>query len=193
MSIKQSTDLMDLFEYDDFECDDHTYQQIAKNKCSTESGVPLSVELSESLSKSQTPVTGQPSGFVKAQEIFLRFDASGTGISKITETISESSSDNSDSHKNEPKKLQNCGKLNSLESNESNDVILITNGDDCVELQYENEFIDPNEPDCELPQSASKRHNSIDNDYEELLFEGNFNPTSVSSFTCFTQPQIKNG
>lgn len=172
MSIEQTPDLMDLFEYDEYDEYDHTYQLIDEDKCSTESGVPLSVELSESLHKSQTSVTGQPSDFVKAPEIFLRFDPSGTGISKITETIAESSSDNSGSLKNEPKKLQNCGKLNSLESNESNDVILITNGDDCVELQYENEFIDPNEPDCELSQSASKRHNSIDNDYEELLFEG---------------------
>ncbi|XP_055302856.1 trafficking kinesin-binding protein milt isoform X2 [Sitodiplosis mosellana] len=167
MSIEEATDLMDLFEYDEFDSyDDHTYQLIAESNCSTASGIPLSVELSESLSKNQTPVSEQPSiCFVKAPEIFLRIDASGSRIS----TNSESSSENSGSHKN-ANKLKNCEKSNSLESIESNDVVLLTNRDECVELQYENEFVSPNdEPDC--VQSPPKRHNSIENDYEELLFE----------------------
>lgn len=174
MSIEEATDLMDLFEYDEFDSYvEHTYQLIAESGCLMENGVPLSVELSESLSKNQTPVTEQPSiSFVKAPEIFLRIDANTSGISK-TETNSENSSENSGSHKNVLKKLKNSEKSNSLESNESNDAILLPNPDECVELQYENEFVGPNdEPDCDLVQSASKRRNSLESDYEELLFEG---------------------
>lgn len=171
MSIEDPTDLMELFEYDEFDSyDDQTYLFTDNFN---QSGVPLSVELSESLSKNQTPVTEKPStGFVKAPEIFLRIESSGTEAFK-TDTNSESLSENRDTHKNALNKLRNCGKSNSFESNESNDVILVSNQDECAELQYENEFVGPNDgPDCELVQSGPKRHNSIENDYEELLFEG---------------------
>lgn len=169
MSIEKAKDLMELFEYDEFDSyDEHKYQLIAESDFSSESGIPLSVELSESLSKIQTPVTETVTGFVKAPEIFLRIDASGTEIYKT-----EASSDTSNEKNKQKNALKNSGKSNSLESNDSNDAILLSNQDECVELQYENEFVGPSdESDCELVQTAPKRHNSIENDYEELLFEG---------------------
>lgn len=169
MSIEESADLMDLFEYDEFVFyDDHTYHLITESKCSTENGIPLSVELSASLNENPTPVSEQPSnGFVKAPEIFLRID------SRISTTeIRTSSSENSDSggnHKNE-NGPENYEKSNSL------DMVLPSN-QECVELQYENEFVGPYEesdkPDC--IRSAFNRHNSIEKDYEDLLFEGIIN------------------
>lgn len=56
MSIEDITELGDLFEYDEFDSyDEHAYQEIVSNNVSNEEGVPLSVELSESLNKVQTP------------------------------------------------------------------------------------------------------------------------------------------
>lgn len=171
MSIEESADLMDLFEYDEFDSyDDHTYHLITENSCSTENSVPLSVEISESLSENPTPVSEQPcNDFVKAPEIFLRIDSriSTTGI-RIESSSENSGSGGSHKNANSP---ENCEKSNSLESNESNDVVLLPN-QECVELQYENEFVGPyeEEPDCII--SALNRHNSIEKDYEDLLFEG---------------------
>lgn len=171
MSIEESADLMDLFEYDEFDpYDDHTYHLITENSCSTENGVPLSVELSDSLSENPTPVSEQPSNrFVKAPEIFLSIDSRISTTEKKTESLSVNSGSGSGGSHKSANSLENCEKSNSLESIESNDVVLVSN-QECVELQYENEFVGPyEEPDL---RSALNRHNSIERDYEDLLFEG---------------------
>lgn len=160
MSIEKTPDLMDLYEYDEFDSyEEHTYQTIAYNSL-PEGGVPLSVELSESLSENQTPINDRPSTcFVKAPEIFLRV---GSNITSTTDEITTRTNINS------------AIKLSSQESPEINGVVLLANQEECVELQYENEFIDPNdEPDSEYVLSTNMQNNG-DNDYEELLLEGIF-------------------
>lgn len=173
MSFEEGTDLMDLFEYDEFDSfDENTYRTISATNDLVEGGVPLSVELSESLSKSQTSVSEESSsGFVKAPEIFLRIEANSTGTSSILPSSSEDCNNHRD--KNESNKPKFCEKSNSIESVDGNDVILTAKGDECIELQYENEFLSANEePDCDFLQITHNRTNNIDNDYEELLFEG---------------------
>lgn len=160
MSVEKTPDLMDLYEYDEFDSyEEHTYQTIAYNSL-PEGGVPLSVELSESLSENQTPINDRPSTcFVKAPEIFLRV---GSNITSTTDEITTRTNINS------------AIKLSSQESPEINGVVLLANQEECVELQYENEFIDPNdEPDSEYVLSTNMQNNG-DNDYEELLLEGIF-------------------
>lgn len=173
MSIEDVTDLMDLFEYDEFDSyDENTYQLIDED---SSGGVPLSVELLESLSKNQTPVSDEPTNsFVKAPEIFLRIDANGSNAS-TTDLCTASTSHNFQNI--ETIELKHCEKSNSLESSDSNDVLLLTKHGDCVELQYENEFSD--ESDCDRNQSERKQDNSIENDYEELLFEGIINSINL--------------
>lgn len=164
MSFEETADLTDLCEYDEFDSyDDNTYQTTSSSNF-TEYGVPLSVELSESLCKNQTAINEQTSnGFVKAPEIFLRFD---TNVSSTTDFTSGSSKQNNDS--NLSNELKNCVGTISLESKENDNI-----RDDCVELQYESEFKDPRlGVDDDNTQVIYKRKNSLDNDYEELLLEG---------------------
>lgn len=175
MSIEEVTDLMDLFEYDEFDSyEEHTYQLSEACKTSTESGIPLSVELSESFNKNQSSDSEQSSsGFVKAPEIFLRIESITTGGVSTTEENTENINQNNECQNNVSKKLKYCSKSNSLDSTESNEALLIPNRDDCVELQYENEFIDSNdEPNCDFNQKSNRQDNNIENDYEELLMEG---------------------
>ena len=162
----EETALVDLCEYE--ECDSHndkTYQTSTTND-STDYGVPLSVELSESLSKSQTPTNKQTSNcFVKASEIFLRIDSTITPTSDFISNGSSQSNEN-----NEPNELENSEETIVFECKEKKNVII---RNDCVELQYENEFEDPNdEVDDGSSQVICKHNNSLDNDYEELFSEG---------------------
>lgn len=155
MSSDDGAELMDLFEYDEFDSyDEYAYQTANQQDDSVECGVPLSVELSESLSKNDNAESEQDAScFVRSAEIFLRID--GEGTSANNRAIQDQSSNNA--------------QPNSLESNGSDDVILV--GNDCVELQYENEFIESNDEAEFLPTNRC-RSNSLSNDYEELLFEG---------------------
>lgn len=169
MSIEEISDLEELFEYDEFDSyDENAYQSIIANDVSHEGGVPLSIELSESLSKNQTPENELPcNNFTKAPEIFLRIDASTT--------TSNSSIYGNDANccGKTSNKIEQCSTLNSLESSESNDGPLsTTNRDECLELQYENEFGSSDETDCEFVQSTCRQQNNTDNDYEDLLLEG---------------------
>lgn len=172
MSIEDITELGELFEYDEFDSyDEHAYQTIITNNISNEGGVPLSVELSESLSKSQTPESEQTSdGFIKAPEIFLRIDASAIDGTSTSKSSSDVSGINASLETNKSKRRVES---NSLDSTERSDGLLAPiNLDECAELQYENEFGPSDENDCEYVQSTYKQPNTIDDDYEELLFEG---------------------
>lgn len=159
MSFEETTDLANFCEFDEYD----SYQSTSSSSF-IEYGVPLSVELSESLCESQTPVKKQTSNcFVKAPEIFLRFD------STITSATSSHASRQSDEN-DVLNKLENSDETISLGSNEKNKVNIC---DDCVELQYENEFENPNdEVDDGNSQVIYDRSNSSDNDYEELFLEG---------------------
>lgn len=154
---------IDLCEYDEFEpYDVKTFQTTS----SSEHGVPLSVELSESLFKSQTLVNEQISNsFVKAPEIFLRFDSSNiSGKNSISDA---SKQNNVVDVANE----SNCEENTiSVEPEENDDVITREN---CIELEYENDFDDRNdETGGSNVRAINKQNNSSNNDFEELLLEG---------------------
>lgn len=145
MTNEVSPDLLELFEYDEFDSyDEHTYQAIAAAKETASDGIPLSVELSESLHNSQSDE--QNSGFVKAPEIFLRIESNIENKTK---------------------------RSNSLESSDSNIVIPVANGDDieCFELQYENEFDDQID-ETDIAHSSCQPNSCVETEYEQLLFEG---------------------
>lgn len=168
MSNDESTDLMELYEYDEFDSyDSHTYPTIEAihSAYGVNSGVPLSVELSQCLSSTsheQSTATTSHDNFIKAPEIFLRIDATNDGDrialpSNPTATID-----------NVPAKS-----IDSIDSCADGEVKLSTNRDECIELQYEDEFIDSSdENDCEPANVIYERRNSIESDYEQLLFEG---------------------
>lgn len=155
MSFEETTDLADLCEYDEYD----SYNEKASF---TEHGVPLSVELSQSLYGSQTPVNEPTSNFfVKAPEIFLRFDSTNTSVTEFNPKVSVQNTDNNVSKELEPI---------SFNLKENTDVNIC---DDCVELQYENEFENhSNEIDDCSAEIIHKGNNSLDNDYEELFLEG---------------------
>lgn len=157
MSFEETTDSTDLCEYDEFDSYDEKTYQATSSTGFTEYGVPLSVELSESLYESQTLINKHPADcFVKAPEIFLRFDLNIT-----------SATDNDSNVSNE---LKNSEKTISIESKENDNVDY---HDDCVELQYENEFEDPDDEfNDDNAQLIYKRNNRSDNDYDELFLEG---------------------
>lgn len=162
MSFEETADSTDHCEYDEYDSYNEKTYQTTSSSSFTEYGVPLSVELSESLRASQTPVNKQTSNcFVKASEIFLRFDSS---ITPGTDCLPEASAGSSE------KKLEHSEESIFLNSKENNDVNIC---DDCVELQYENEFEDTNNKvDDSNGQIIYKRNNSLDNDYEDLFLEG---------------------
>lgn len=86
----------------------HTISRIVEN------GVPLNVELSESLNRSRIPVKEQSSScFVKASKIFLRLETSGSGTLKSLEEI------------------------NSNESTDNEHVILTTNSEEVLNCNME--------------------------------------------------------
>lgn len=150
VEVMSFEEVSDLFEFDDFDCyDENTYRTILTTNRLVEEGVPLSIELSETLNRNQNTVNehSDSSDFVKASEIFLRLETSGTETSK------------------------SLAEVNTIETTDS--LISASNQEECIELQYENEFIGPNdEPDLDFLRTARDRTNSIYNDYEELLFEG---------------------
>lgn len=165
MSFEETTDLADLCEYDEYDSYNEKTYQTTLSSSFTEYGIPLSVELSESLCASQTLDDKQISNcFVKAPEIFLRFDST---ITSVKDCIPQATVQNNE---NNSSKLDNSEETITLNSKENNDVNVC---DDCVELQYENEFEDPNnEVIHSYVQKSYKRNNSLDNDYEELFLEG---------------------
>lgn len=157
-----SPDLLELYEYDEFDSyDEHTYQAIVAAKETASDGVPLSVELSESLHSNQSVNEEQKTEsseklFEKASEIFLRIDA------PETDTECEIRS-----------KRFGEGRSDSVESIDNNDVVPATECDECFELQYENEFEDStDEVDCNLAHSSNQPKSYIEDEYEQLLFEG---------------------
>lgn len=193
MSDEISPDLLELFEYDEFDSYQEHLYQVANNPI-VETGVPLSVELSESLSRSsinkclddvaKTPSPLQPinNAFVKAPEIFLRIETSHNNSSKNGANVDANASCSSS------RKLSLGQKSNSLESTDSNDLLSLINRNDdgCVELQYENEFIDSTEDenDCDLVDTGfSTLPTCVDSDYEQLLFEGILSETLNNLFT----------
>lgn len=159
MSFEETSDLADLCEYDEYDTYNvKTYQPTYASNFN-EYGVPLSVELSESLGESQTLANAQPANcFVKASEIFLRLDLNN--VTTGTNSISNASTrdDNVDI-------LRISGK-----TEETSDVII---HEDCVDLQYGSDIDCPNGAVIgEMTQARHKRDNSLDNEYEELLIEG---------------------
>lgn len=164
-----SLDFTDLLEYDEFDVydkllpssDGNGQERLARRPCTDQlccssndkvEGVPLSVELSEVQDKSNDD---EP--FVKAPELFLRFDgASGDdgGSSGSGVRFRCSVNDN-----------------NSCETPVNND---------CVELQYENEFddddddVDGNSGFLQFTEATKSYHSMNENENEQLLLEGIF-------------------
>lgn len=157
-----SPDLLELYEYDEFDSyDEHTYQAIIAAKETASDGVPLSVELSESLHSNQSVNEERTSDsseklFEKAPEIFLRIDTHETEARCDTKL-----------------KLQSEGQSASVESIDNNDVVPIIECDECFELQYENEFEDSTDDvDYNVAHSSNQPKSYIEDEYEQLLFEG---------------------
>lgn len=156
-----SPDLLELlYEYDEFDSyDEQTYQAIIAAKETASDGVPLSVELSESLHSNNQSVNEEQKTdsdeklFENAPEIYLRIDEPDT------ETECEIKP-----------KLQSEGRSALIESIDNNDVVRVTEFDECFELQYENEFED--DVDCNVAHSSNQPKSYIEDEYEQLLFEG---------------------
>lgn len=187
-------DLRDLFEYDEMEYFDAFESTETQKETKTPDGIPLSIELLESMCQnsgestsalaiSTNPNTARnplqnPKIFVKSPEIFLRFDNSDLDVANPSKST-QSEYDSTTAPLNRPSSMNLLcdNKCDSFESNEGSDNQ--TNGNDVCqftnELQYENEFFDPkfddvgnnffNEIDA-LHQSTSE------NDNEQLLLEG---------------------
>lgn len=155
-----SLDFVDLMEYDEFDVYDEIQSRslpIDDNRTidMENSGVPLSVELSESmLNRSALPSTSQctnqsdaigdsissSSSFVKGSELFLRIDGQNVDSAKSSE---------------ETPTTINVG----------------------IELQYENEFYDEDNVDgdnLQFNETSQSYHSMADNENEQLLLEGIF-------------------
>lgn len=159
MSVENVPDLMDLFEYDEFDSYQEYAYRIISNSDLAEGGVPLSVELSESVNKTITSIDENSTiGFVKAPEIFLRIDSNVNP----SETISEDSISN--------QSAKNDQQTNLIEIKYKNDINAFSTKDECIELQYENEFLDSNDSNDDWPER--KANNNVDSEYEDLLLEG---------------------
>lgn len=155
-----SLDFADLLEYDEFDVyDDALSQRSISDSITQIEGVPLSVELSQSINAIAGPsqqcfkalpapslVVAEDEGFVKAPELFLRF-----GISS-----SQSVDDFVDTPTNQP--------------------------NDCVELQYENEFDEDEDEGADdflrFNESTKSYHSVTENENEQLLLEG------IEFFVC---------
>lgn len=167
-SIESSPSLTDLFEYDEYDSYESAYDnEIADAKDQLNGGVPLSVELSESIHRQCDDAVSTSSGrdandsFVKAPEIFLRFDGDASGAtSATTDTNSESKTE--------------CDRPDgSFESGGSDGPV----GCDIVELHYENEFADASADECDasgLTTSQSRAISQFENENEQFLFEGRY-------------------
>lgn len=172
LSNESSLDLTDLYEYDEFDLYENPYNNSPEQQY--EDGIPLSVELSESIrlnriSASQETCLNsninltdhQSNAFVKSSEIFLRIDNEAETATATTTTITTSSSKKTDF---------DCDRKtnDSIESSGSDVSLVHISHDDIVELHYENEFIDPNADECDVDE----RHTAFENENEQLLFEG---------------------
>lgn len=149
----EETEELDLCEYDSL--NEKTFQ--ATSSSLTEHGIPLSVELSESLCASQVQ-TDEPTSnlFIEAPQIFLRLESTNTSVTDLIPQVSAQSSNIN---------VSNDIETISFDCKENKDVNIC---DDCVELQYENEFESLDECNAEIIHKG----NNLDNDYEELLLEG---------------------
>lgn len=178
MSIESSTSLTDLFEYDEYDSYESSYAEIDTLE-NLDEGIPLSVELSESISRqcddrshkitTSTAVadidTDANNQFVRAPEIFLRIDndvVNASQASAITDASTEI-------------KTECNGSGGSTESSGSDVSEVRATGCDIVELHYENEFIDANADECDdggQMSSCQRSMTQFENDNEQLLFEG---------------------
>lgn len=160
-----SPDLGELFEFDEIESEGNSSYNA--NRCEDDDlseGVPLSVELSESLCRSAAEAV--LSGFVRAPEIFLRID-------------NESTTTSCDDRKTP---LDHGG---SVDSNGSDASFVAIAGADAVELQYENEFVDTEISGHDSGHAL--RPSQFESDNEQLLYEGKQNIFSRISFPfCLT-------
>lgn len=137
MSFQETTDSEDYDECYD-ECDSYNVKIHQSVSCVnvTEYGIPLSVELSESLLGCKTLVNKQTSNrFAKSAEIFLRFDSNNDTAERDTIRYVDRTFDN-----------------------------------ECIELQYENQFDGPSEVVNSNAQAIHRGNNSFD--YEEMFVEG---------------------
>lgn len=192
-------DLGELFEYDEIEYFDafestesQSYQNESQKETKATDGIPLNVELLESMCQNSGESTSalaistnparsplqNPKSFVKAPEIFLRIDNSDLDATNPSKSA-QPENDSRTMPLNRPSsmKLLCDNKCDSFESNEGSDKQNNDN-DDCQftnELQYENEFFDPKFDDVgnNFSYEIDALHQSTsENDNEQLLLEG---------------------
>lgn len=212
-----SFDLADLLEYDEFdggydEDGDAGAARLAGNS-RVETGVPLSVELNESMcqeksdsARLQQPIaTGElllsahsDCGYSKGADIFLRIDSNDDASStNTTTTITTASGPQSNN-----KLSIDSQTIGDGPSTSSGQYSLSLDGDGDVELQYENEFIDQDDDDVvdSFSQPSGRHHlkthqsghhhhllrrPAVENDNEQLLFEGIFPNEIAASLQLF--------
>lgn len=194
-----SFDLADLLEYDEFDGDeDVAYNAIAAAAAQEDTGVPLSVELNESINQPRSGeevhlplAVDDPVGFPKGAEIFLRIDSNDdASCTHTTTTITTASGSQTNNKLSIESRTVSDGP-----SSSSGQYSLSLDGDamgDAIgELQYENEFVDSNDDEEDehfgggghrmiTNQSSHHHHHhlhrrpAVENDNEQLLFEGIF-------------------
>lgn len=180
-SIESSPSLTDLFEYDEYDSFENPYAEIDRREPYVD-GIPLSVELSESLlcrrqcdesvsheialSPGTAAIdTDANDHFVRAPEIFLRIDNNNDVVPVTT------SANRIDGAKIKTERDRATGSSESSGSDAS--VVPATDASDIVELHYENEFIDANADECDDTELMRRRSTTqFENDNEQLLFEG---------------------
>lgn len=181
-SIESSSSLTDLFEYDEYDSYENPYAEIdTSSDC--DDGIPLSVELSESLRRQCADELSQKitsscadidtdanQHFVRAPEIFLRID--NNDVAATTTTPGDASATTDASTK--IKKTECDRTVGSIESSGSDVSEVPAIGCDIVELHYENEFIDANADDDDINRTTACQRSTtqFENDNEQLLFEG---------------------
>lgn len=172
-SIESSPSLTDLFEYDEYDSYENPYTEIDTRE-HLDDGIPLSVELFESLSRQCDVLphknasssaadidTDANNHFVRAPEIFLRID---------NDVVVTTATDANTKIKTEFDRIGH-----SIDSNGSDVSVVPTTGCDTVELHYENEFIDANADECnDVDRTVMGRRSTaqFENENEQLLFEG---------------------
>lgn len=209
-----SFDLADLLEYDEFDGYDGSAATESDN-CMTindnDYGVPLSVELSESMCQNninraelmqlqranaidtidpahaattETTVTSsssvdeaneQEQNFVKSAEIFLRIDNNEESSTTTTITMASSSFNSNKQSMDSTNDTGDPGEPGEPSSGQFSSSI---DGGDVIELQYENEFFDPDDEESNFGESSTaQRHHlggNVEYDNEQLLLEGIF-------------------
>lgn len=188
MSIESSPSLTDLFEYDEYDSYESSYAEIDTRE-NLDEGIPLSVELFESISRqcddvphkitTSTAATAANdtddanNQFVRAPEIFLRID-NDVGIASTASATANASTEI---------KTECIGSAGSIESGGSDVSEVRATGCDIVELHYENEFVDANADECDdggQMSSCQRSMTQFENDNEQLLFEG----TQTNKIIC---------